>query len=147
MNNIKPKDRDKYHLLPSTLLEAKTQHTNYYFTGEPCNNGHVSIRSVQSRSCYECIVLNNRKNHRQYNHKCSDVQVDLLLKKQKNLCGICGVQMKKGFVDHCHKTEFVRGILCSHCNFGLGQFRDDETILQAAIKYLRQPPTKLMYKN
>jgi hypothetical protein len=148
MNNIKPKDRDKYHLLPKTQVDAKTHNTNYYFTGEPCKNGHVSVRSVLSRSCYECIVLNNRKKHRQYNHKCTEAEVETLLVKQKKMCGICGSFLVPKFhVDHNHAPGFVRGLLCSHCNFGLGQFRDDEIILQAAIKYLKQPPTKFLYKR
>lgn len=41
------------------------------------------------------------------------------------------------YVDHCHETGFVRGLLCKNCNSGIGQFRDSINALQEAIKYLQ----------
>jgi superfamily II DNA helicase RecQ len=40
------------------------------------------------------------------------------------------------FVDHCHDTGKVRGLLCQHCNTMLGMAKDNQLILQEAIKYL-----------
>lgn len=63
-----------------------------------------------------------------------------LLKKQKNSCAICGKSSNKKtifpHIDHCHKTGVVRGLLCTKCNMGLGQFNDNKAILLAAINYL-----------
>ena len=41
---------------------------------------------------------------------------------QKGLCAICGKGPQKNHlhVDHCHKTQKVRGLLCSMCNGNLG---------------------------
>jgi Recombination endonuclease VII len=39
-------------------------------------------------------------------------------------------------VDHCHKTNIVRGMLCNHCNRGLGHFKDDPQLLEFARIYL-----------
>jgi len=57
------------------------------------------------------------------------------------LCGICGSTEDSGLalaVDHCHDSGKVRGLLCNNCNNGLGRFKDDEALLQLAIKYLRE---------
>ena len=52
-------------------------------------------------------------------------------------CAICGKQ-PKGFlvIDHDHKTEEVRGMLCKQCNIGLGAFKDNPMFLFNAVKYL-----------
>ena len=42
----------------------------------------------------------------------------------------------KGFVDHDHTGNFVRGILCTKCNTLLGMANDNIEILENAIKYL-----------
>lgn len=61
-----------------------------------------------------------------------------MLEKQGNKCLICNddIDFTTGFVDHCHKTKRVRGLLCRKCNFGLGFFNDDIDLLQKAIFYL-----------
>jgi hypothetical protein len=61
---------------------------------------------------------------------------------QKGCCKICNTHQtqlkRKLFVDHCHTTGKVRGLLCQPCNTLLGQAKDDLTILQQAIKYLEE---------
>jgi len=64
-----------------------------------------------------------------------------LYEEQKGLCAICGVLEKNAprnilYVDHCHETGQVRGLLCHCCNSGLGYFMDDIVILNKAQQYL-----------
>lgn len=55
-------------------------------------------------------------------------------------CGICGTKEAgrghKMFVDHCHTSGKVRGLLCNSCNRGLGFL--GEANLEKAIQYLEQ---------
>jgi hypothetical protein len=55
----------------------------------------------------------------------------------KGKCEICG-SAKKLSIDHCHKANQVRGLLCDGCNNILGRAKDDISILKRAVKYLRK---------
>ena len=57
------------------------------------------------------------------------------LKFTTHECVICGSE-EPLVVDHDHTTGKVRGMLCNHCNRGLGHFRDDPTLLEFAAQYL-----------
>jgi hypothetical protein len=65
---------------------------------------------------------------------------------QNARCAICNadfsvLKSKQIHVDHDHSMPGrpnIRGLLCNHCNIGLGHFKDDIRRLQAAIGYLTQ---------
>lgn len=65
-----------------------------------------------------------------------------ILENQNMVCAICKSKHSKSkrnpllFVDHCHKTNIIRGLLCSRCNNGLGMFNDNVNLLHSAIAYL-----------
>lgn len=74
---------------------------------------------------------------------------DSLIAKQDNLCAIClkpetrkGKKKSDGFlplaVDHCHETGKIRALLCGACNTSLGLLREDVTILESMISYLKE---------
>ena len=67
-------------------------------------------------------------------------EYDQMVEDQGGKCAICGSfgnSRKSLAVDHDHRTGKVRGLLCEHCNNGLGCFLDDVRLLIKAIKYLR----------
>lgn len=57
-------------------------------------------------------------------------------------CASCGSpepNSKKGWsTDHCHKTGVIRGILCHHCNVGIGHAKDNIGVLNMWIAYLER---------
>ena len=68
-------------------------------------------------------------------------QYENMVKDQNNSCAIClnKFKDKRGkHVDHSHKTDKVRGILCNSCNLALGKFKDSPDYLKSAILYLRR---------
>lgn len=58
-----------------------------------------------------------------------------LEKTQNGVCAICKTN-RKLYVDHCHKTGLIRGLLCNNCNSGIGYFAESATSLLAAAEYL-----------
>lgn len=56
------------------------------------------------------------------------------------LCGGYSSDGKRLHVDHCHETGKVRGLLCNHCNRGVGCFRDQPDLMRMAADYLQSPP-------
>lgn len=73
----------------------------------------------------------------------TSAEVMELKQAQNHSCKICGVheseihgKRKILYVDHCHATGKVRGLLCFACNSVLGYSRDNPSILKAAITYL-----------
>jgi hypothetical protein len=71
------------------------------------------------------------------NHGMTLDQYEKMLQHQKGVCAICGeISSRRLCFDHNHSTGKVRGLLCSKCNFGIGQFNDDIELLMAAAVYL-----------
>ena len=54
---------------------------------------------------------------------------------QGNRCAICG-DPEPEHLDHDHSTGEIRQLLCTRCNMGLGQFRDDPFLLHMAAFYV-----------
>jgi hypothetical protein len=66
-------------------------------------------------------------------------QYDEMLTAQGGVCAICK-QTNRNFqnlvIDHCHKTNKVRALLCQWCNQAIGRLNDDPILVRAAAQYL-----------
>lgn len=79
-------------------------------------------------------------------HKLTPEQYRKMVNSQNNVCSICGKaetlrrygSVQNLVVDHCHKTNMNRGLLCHKCNIGLGVFDDNIDVMASAISYLKQ---------
>lgn len=66
---------------------------------------------------------------------------DQMLLHQGGVCAICRGKNPDGrrlSIDHCHKTNKVRALLCMHCNLLLGHADDDIDLLQKCISYVKE---------
>ncbi len=67
--------------------------------------------------------------------------LDLMYVAQQFRCAICAVEewaVGTLHVDHDHRTNEVRSLLCKRCNIALGYFDDDPHRLEIAASYLRR---------
>jgi len=97
--------------------------------------------------CKECSKIGSKKRLLKKRFNITEEQYSSLLKKQKMVCAICkkGEEHKNHItkkylglaVDHCHKTQKIRGLLCRKCNLMLGNSKDNIETLETAIKYLK----------
>ena len=57
-------------------------------------------------------------------------------------CAVCQTPLsqRQAYVDHCHKTGRVRGILCHGCNSSIGFAKDDPSRLRRLAAYLENHP-------
>jgi hypothetical protein len=70
--------------------------------------------------------------------------INKILEAQDYSCAICKRNISfqatekrdKPHIDHCHKTNEVRGLLCLQCNTGIGMFGDSIELIEAAKTYL-----------
>ena len=105
------------------------------------------------RLCDKRYRDNNREKIREYNKirgywyesKIKKEKAQLILDKQNGLCAICGISITlisntnhSACIDHCHKTNKIRGALCRKCNSGIGLLNDDINLLQNSINYLKK---------
>lgn len=67
-------------------------------------------------------------------------QQRLIREAQRFMCPICRREDRRLVVDHRHDEEgYVRGLLCSECNCGVGMFQDNPERLRAAAAYCESP--------
>lgn len=83
----------------------------------------------------------NKDNHARWKYGVDPGTYAALLAAQEGKCKICkttdpGVRLGRFHIDHCHATSTIRGLLCEHCNRGLGHFKDDPALMRRAADYL-----------
>lgn len=128
-------------LLNCTRCKAAKPGTSEFF---PLHN---KKRNGLDSWCRECrATYRNSINRGQFRSVISDTAL-VSLKESTAECVICG-SAEKLVVDHDHATGHIRGMLCNHCNRGLGHFRDDPMLLEFARVYIlssRQAPEAESY--
>lgn len=94
-------------------------------------------------------LINNEEDNlirRVKRYKLSVNDYNKLFKEQNGKCAICGIhqsELKKSLhIDHCHDEGHIRGLLCQQCNHGLGLFKDNILLLDAAINYIIKSKAK-----
>jgi hypothetical protein len=90
-------------------------------------------------NCRKCSCQQSKESKYRVRYGITLQEKELKLEEQKGLCALCGEKItSRVCVDHNHRTDQVRGILCNSCNIGLGAFYDSVEKLNMAIQYLKR---------
>jgi len=115
---------------------------------------HRKRRSEYNKSYYQKHKKEQKKNRKKYyeEHKEDRRKRDIfkeynllyedwlkLWEEQDGKCAICEksfIKISDAYIDHCHTTSKIRGLLCNKCNSALGFLGDDPNLTARATKYL-----------
>ena len=78
----------------------------------------------------------------------TEADYDRMFAEQGGVCKLCGKPepRRRLAVDHCHRTNVVRGLLCTRCNQYIGKMDDTQWVANAAAyvkKYEGESPKYL----
>lgn len=98
-----------------------------------CEKNFLRKSANHKRYCLECAP-DHKWRGRCQRYGIGKPQWELLLEKQLYKCAIC--EKTPETVDHCHKTNRIRGLLCGGCNMGIGYMEKCNLRLKKSLKYL-----------
>jgi hypothetical protein len=93
------------------------------------------LRQKWKKASQKYYTTDKRRNKTLRNYGLTEDTYNAMFDAQEGKCKICDKDIVL-VVDHCHKTEKVRGLLCNSCNVGLGCFEDKVPLMIKAIEYL-----------
>ena len=105
--------------------------------------------SKHKRACRTCKNSPSKKREQHLKaYGWTPERFDLVFAEQKGKCAICGVILtptdgkRNGHMacaDHAHgDVPMPRGILCAHCNLGIGNLKENINTFKSAMVYLEK---------
>ena len=92
--------------------------------------------------CKSCSSIKSNLYHKSvYRYSRYGIEESIYLKilnDQEKKCAICKMKVKNFHIDHDHKTNKVRGLLCGNCNKALGLFKENTNTMNNAIIYINK---------
>ena len=98
-----------------------------------------SLKEKYKETRKEIRKPTERRNHLKIKYGITEIEYEKMFNNQDGKCLLCDKKCdyRKLHIDHCHSTGKIRGLLCSNCNLGLGNFKDNIETLKKAIEYLK----------
>lgn len=103
-------------------------------------NKHTAYKTLDKRDgkyyfkCKSCSIQSYKNWYRKQKYNLTEREYSKLIKRKCNICN----GTNRMCIDHCHKTNEVRGVLCTACNFGIGLFKNNWRILLKASNYIKE---------
>lgn len=104
-----------------------------------CYNSYMRDWYSKNKEKHKARVAQGKKDNplrdRAARYGLSVEELERLLLVNGGFCAICS-ENKIEAIDHCHKTNKVRGGLCKNCNLAIGLLGESQDNLRNAIDYL-----------
>lgn len=129
--------RPRKVLFTGTLEEqARKRASAWYYA----NKERALANAKRSTQANPERTLAAKRKHQIARYGLTVEEFNSIAQAQQGVCAICCRPPKfpSLSIDHCHETNKFRGLLCEDCNHGLGHFRDNIEVMQAAIVYLER---------
>lgn len=134
--------REKLNACRSRSIEARREYSQRLYAKRAaegicrwCGKQPTRPTSILCQACHEQSVWKRRK----AKFGIDEARFWRQLEAQDCRCAICTVLIgRDAHVDHDHRTKAVRGLLCGHCNRGIGHFRDSSEVVLKAAAYLKR---------
>lgn len=142
------KEATEYYVsIPSMCKDCvKIRQRAYNATHDKIVHKQYNDRTQDRRKKYRDLNVNKSKQYRlMYKFNITEDAYQDMFDKQEGKCAICkkpekavlrGV-IKRLAVDHCHKTNEIRGLLCTACNTKLGVLEQVDFVEQAKNYLIR----------
>ena len=120
---------------------TRTAYLHHRCRCDACRGANTAWSRVVRERDPEHAAEITRASQRKQHYGLTRADFAALVLKQEGLCAICQTPLdfqvsRRVHIDHDHRTGKVRGILCNHCNRGLGGFLDSPPALRSAANYL-----------
>lgn len=137
---VKPSSEFSYGKRICKPCRSKQEIENYWKSPETYREKKRGKPKTKAREAWQEKNRNYQYEwHLRATYGLTQEDYNTLLSSQGYKCAICGAQeQERMFVDHCHATGKVRGLLCNSCNCGLGFFQDNVQYMRNAIEYIEK---------
>ena len=117
-----------------------------------CKHGHelsgsnvaIRVRACRKNDTRVCLTCKKeaKRTHYLKTNGWTEHDIEFNIAMQDNRCAICKElfsESNKPCADHKHSSPpEPRGVLCNHCNLGIGNLKESIVILEAAMVYLKK---------
>lgn len=136
-SHIAIKNNRKDKAIKQLILSAKTTNRNNpkkrYTIKKQCKScSKIYVATSRQKWCKECVP-NNKYRSLMMRYNLTKAQHDEMLLKQNFKCALC--PKTATYVDHCHDTGLIRGILCSLCNILMSRIDQDDKWIEKIYNY------------
>ena len=129
------RDRSKKHGRMARCKDCKRKYDQAY------RRSHPAMHKTRYRDNREKEL----ERHMRKTHGIGFLEYESMFATQGGCCAICGGLQDDGRrldIDHCHSAGNIRGLLCSNCNWMLGNAKDKPETLRLGAAYLEASTRK-----